>query len=566
MPLYNGDAVDEDAAFDVVRLHSDPGEHHVSDALLYVKADADASVAAGIWAQPVGYLPHQGDYDWDPETPENAEVIRRIRAGTCEVRYGRSYPGTPEHEIFHFDWLLATLTPFGHGRIDQFFEKLAERGRWEPGPPARFYFPGVLADQSNPKTTTRFKRIDQADYSSPVSARYDGDEAAFLQALEAEGWVEYLPPGGDRLYRQVVTYGTRPDGTPFTLSAMPEDIRWAFAAHRDRIRAAARGFARWHNALPGSSFDQDALMMRLWWRTWIGYAWGLLDRDAYRTIFVKPASQDENPTDPSRQITGNLDTANWIIGHLEEWVERGVEGMRPLISENVRTLLGNRVLFKIMSPGGQIGERLATPVGSDDWVSYQTTYDDALGHNVDVVASAGQTVVSGDTVQLSPTVRVLNPVGPTTYAWSRVSGDGGSLDDEAIENPTFTAPVLEPHEVDAVIVWRLEACNDGLCDSGDETVTVLPPIRLVADNLAPSVQAGQIANMQITREGGTSPFTWSVDAAAAPDWVTVLETGVVKLAPGADVAAGTHVVTITVTDSRDVTAEVELTITVTAAP
>ena len=506
------------------------------------------------------------------DDPEVQIVRAAIRAGTCRVtfrspEYFGSWTILSRDELHTADWLLDLLHPFQDDDKDLFFEHLTRHlihTEPESGHPPRFQIPGVLVDQSNPKTTTRFKRIDQADYSSPVSSRYDGDEAAFLQALEAEGWLEYLPPGGDRLYRQVVTYGTRPDGTPFTLSAMPEDIRWAFAAHRDRIRAAARGFARWHNALPGSSFDQDALMMRLWWRTWIGYAWGLLDRDAYRTIFVKPASQDENPTDPSRQITGNLDTANWIIGHLEEWVERGVEGMRPLISENVRTLLGNRVLFKIMSPGGQIGERLATPVGSDDWVSYQTTYDDALGHNVDVVASAGQTVVSGGTVELDPTVRILNPMGPTTYAWSRVSGDGGSLDDAAIENPTFTAPVLEPHDVDAVIVWRLEVCNDGLCDSADETITVLPPIRLAADNLTPSVQAGQIANMQIAREGGTAPYAWATSP-ETPEWATVTSVGVVKLAPGVDVIPGEYTAGITVTDSRDVTAAIMLTITVTAA-
>ena len=96
-----------------------------------------------------------------------------------------------------------------------------------------------------------------------------------------------------------------------------------------------------------------------------------------------------------------------------------------------------------------------------------------LATTVTVSAGADRTVPSGMDVLLLGAVSVQNNVGATTYAWTRVSGAGGSLDDTAILQPTFSAPAVT---TDRTIVYRITATNNGVSDSDDVSILVTAPV------------------------------------------------------------------------------------------
>jgi len=94
-----------------------------------------------------------------------------------------------------------------------------------------------------------------------------------------------------------------------------------------------------------------------------------------------------------------------------------------------------------------------------------------------VTASAGgdKSVASGGTVQLDGSATVQHGQGATTWAWRRVSGTGGLLDETTPQTPTFHAPVLQPGDPDRTIVYRLTAANNGVADTDEVAITVTAP-------------------------------------------------------------------------------------------
>ena len=560
---FFGPEITNETSFDECRINVALDGRLVGKTFLY-NGGVKVTQVPGRFAATV--LAGVGAYRYLRDDPEVQIIRERIRAGSCVVRYFSTIDGLLTREELHeAAWLTDLVHPFHADDRDLFFEHLTEDLYYtapEHGNPQRFHFPGTVVDQRNPEHITRWKRIDSSTYGNPPAARFEGDKAVFLAALDAEGWLDVPPTGGNRLWKQEIWFGLNSDGIPFTASETPQDIRWIFINHRERIRAVAKEFAKWFNGLTPVTTDATAHVIRVWFRIWIGYAWELLDNDNSRTIWYIDAGGLGVTT--VRRLDGNLETANWIIGHLEEWVTRGIEGLRNAMTPAIQSALEARHLLKIIPPRGMFGERLSTVATPEKWLSYQNSFWDAVGHNVNVVGPVDWEIDSGETVNSRMRVSVNEPDGDTTYAWTRVAGDGGSLSDEAVADPDFTAPTLEPHDPDRTITWQLEACNGGLCDAATETWIVRPPIRLTPDNLTPSVQAGQIANMQVTREGGSGPFTWAADV-AAPDWATVTSVGVLKLAPGAEVAAGEYSVTVTCTDSRGTMGSASVTVTVTAA-
>ncbi|MYD21134.1 MAG: phage minor tail protein L [Holophagales bacterium] len=119
-----------------------------------------------------------------------------------------------------------------------------------------------------------------------------------------------------------------------------------------------------------------------------------------------------------------------------------------------------------------------------------------------VVADAGadKTVGSRGTVRLDGSATVQNAQGATTWAWRRVSGSGGSLDDSTAQRPTFTAPALEAGGANRAIVFELVATNNGVSSAGDRvTVTVQAP-----RSLASAADAGAIVDLfKVTLEDGS---------------------------------------------------------------
>ena len=128
-------------------------------------------------------------------------------------------------------------------------------------------------------------------------------------------------------------------------------------------------------------------------------------------------------------------------------------------SIGMRLLTGNARIQQIWGigfPGG-------TPIPPDPPDPDTTTVSANAGSDV--------SVESGGSVQIGGTDAITNPVGTTTYAWSRISGTGGSLSSTTIASPSFNAPTVTS---DRDIVWRKTTTNNGVSDTDDVTVTVMP--------------------------------------------------------------------------------------------
>ena len=94
-----------------------------------------------------------------------------------------------------------------------------------------------------------------------------------------------------------------------------------------------------------------------------------------------------------------------------------------------------------------------------------------------VVANAGvdRSVASGGTTVIGGADNIVNGVGATTVAWTRVSGSGGSLSSTTAASPTFTAPTLSSGASNRIITWRKTVTNNGVSDTDDVAITVTAP-------------------------------------------------------------------------------------------
>ena len=184
------------------------------------------------------------------------------------------------------------------------------------------------------------------------------------------------------------------------------------------------------------------------------------------------------------------------------------------------------------SVDGEDGENGAIRLS---WVAVTTT----------ITANAGpdKNVASGGSVGIGGTDTIENGSGATVVSWSRVSGQGGSLDDTSIAEPTFTAPTLARGLNDRPIRWRKTVSNNGQEDTDDVIITVIaPPLLPVAE--APSVTVNAVAAGQegstVTlgarlsggRYDGAVEYVWSVSGgslnsrfSSTPVWTRPTVTG-----------------------------------------
>ncbi|MYA09819.1 MAG: phage minor tail protein L [Holophagales bacterium] len=135
-----------------------------------------------------------------------------------------------------------------------------------------------------------------------------------------------------------------------------------------------------------------------------------------------------------------------------------------------------------------------------------------------VVADAGsdKTVASGGTVRLDGSATVANGEGATTYAWRRVSGSGGVLNETDPQRPTYHAPTLQPGSDDLTIVYELRATNNGVTSAGDRvtiTVTAPPPPTTVVANAGPDKTVGSRGTVRLagsaTVQNAQGETTWA---------------------------------------------------------
>ncbi|MCY3569318.1 MAG: hypothetical protein OXH38_11865 [Chloroflexi bacterium] len=193
-----------------------------------------------------------------------------------------------------------------------------------------------------------------------------------------------------------------------------------------------------------------------------------------------------------------------------------------------------------------------------------------------VAAEAGmnKSVQSGDTVTLDGSATVRNGSGATAYAWRKVSGAGGSLDDAAIAAPKFTAPTIAPGGANLRFVYELEVTNHGVRSTDQVVIDVgAPDATIVTADAGPNreVAAGETIVLDgagmITRPHGATTYAWvrisgtggtlNNAAIAQPEFTAP------QIEPGDD--DRTIVLELQVTNNR-VRATDRVTITVTAAP
>ena len=135
-----------------------------------------------------------------------------------------------------------------------------------------------------------------------------------------------------------------------------------------------------------------------------------------------------------------------------------------------------------------------------------------------ITASAGsdKTVASGGIVTLDGSATVKNGVGNTTYAWTKISGTGGTLSSSTVAKPRFTAPTLSPGAANRTIVYELKATNNSVTSAGDRvTITVRAPAATTVTADAGSnktVASGGTATLNgsasVTNARGVTTFLW----------------------------------------------------------
>ena len=115
----------------------------------------------------------------------------------------------------------------------------------------------------------------------------------------------------------------------------------------------------------------------------------------------------------------------------------------------------------------------------------------ASGTSVTANAGSNKTVRSGNSVTIGGTDRISNGVGSTTRSWSRQSGVGGSLSSSSSSSPSFTAPAVSSSRT---IVYRKTVTNNGVTDSDDVIITVLPPRPIIPPSTPTTVTADAGSN------------------------------------------------------------------------
>lgn len=469
MPLYDVQRtpIDETTVFEFLII--DPGRDLINNIRIY-NTGMD-----GLPGSPIGELYPQAYTDqryWDPEQSENAEVIRRINAGTVRRMYklgSSTYGfGTPE-EYTPQHWYLETLHPFheDHEKPHLFFSALVHsdyKAKTDVSP-AEFLVPGRIVDGRR----TFYKRDNSNSLSRPlIRPAQEGTDAALLTTFAAEGWYPNPPIGHEYLHAMdVVNNGD---------NLILDDPRRVSRAMDSavRIRRIARAYYAWTDTVspsvksgtPYQTIDEDFTMK-------IGRSWDLRDVssiDIKRTISSGGFS-----------ISGT-DMEDWFVGNMEYWLDRGLDVLLTMINTaQFRHHHTERDFILIGDDGNPtellVNERTEGAPTQSQWNTWKSTdYNAALGTIV-TVAQGSQHIMppSVTTATLTATVHVLNGEGATTYLWERVSGEGGSLSADNVLSPVFTKPTLEAGDPDRDIVFRLTVTNNGESDSTEATIRVEAP-------------------------------------------------------------------------------------------
>ncbi len=155
-----------------------------------------------------------------------------------------------------------------------------------------------------------------------------------------------------------------------------------------------------------------------------------------------------------------------------------------------------------------------------------------------VSAGADQTIVAGDTAQLS--AALVGGTGPFAYAWSPSAG---------LSNPAAAAPSANPAQTTTYTLTVTDAAGHTASDA--VTISVAPGLSVAAGEDR-TVLANRGFTLSASAAGGTAPYTYSWSPAAG------LTTSTAATVSGAIGASTTFTVTATDAAGRTATDQVEV--------
>ena len=195
---------------------------------------------------------------------------------------------------------------------------------------------------------------------------------------------------------------------------------------------------------------------------------------------------------------------------------------------------------------------------------------------VAMIADGVREVASGGTVDLDGGGSTFDSRRtPLTYAWTRADGTTTGLTDPATATPVFTPPTLADGDPDVTHILTLTVTDSaGGTDAATVTITVtsgfVAPVAIIADGVREVVSGGTVDldGGGSTFDSRRSPLTYAWTRADGtttgltdPATATPVFTPPTLADGDPDV---THILTLTVTDSANVSDSAMVTITVTA--
>ncbi|MCP3674474.1 MAG: DUF1566 domain-containing protein, partial [Gammaproteobacteria bacterium] len=132
-----------------------------------------------------------------------------------------------------------------------------------------------------------------------------------------------------------------------------------------------------------------------------------------------------------------------------------------------------------------------TGVDADTVAEIQDIVDGVIGPVAD--AGVAQFVTEGDTVNLDAT-NSTDDVGITSYLWVRIDGAGitTNLNNDTIEQPTFTAPVVTAAET---VTFQLTVTDGGgLTDTATVSIAIVPVINQLINDTGLTLCANYVTS------------------------------------------------------------------------
>ena len=308
-------------------------------------------------------------------------------------------------------------------------------------------------------------------------------------------------------------------------------------------------------------------------------------------------SVDHEAAVPLDGTGSTVSDSNRTVTYL--WTRTGGNGDNSVVPRNP-ALLQTSFTAETLNPGATAVTYIFTLRVTDNQGSTAAT--DTVTFTVTapmfpaLTANAGsdKSVVSEGTVTLDGSGTATGSGRNVAYLWTRTSGTGGTLTGETTLTPSFAAPALTPGDADVTHVFTLTVTDDQTTppatDTVEITVTATPVVSIESPNAAPNgtIQAapGETVTLRSVTEADVESYSWERTGGTG-DRSDVTLSGLntatlsvtVNTADTADTAQTsfvadtrtsdtgdrtTHIFTLTVTDSADVTHTAMVTVVVSA--